>query len=351
MRRTVLLPLLAFMLAVGAGSASGQNNRIVLVEDFSSVTCVNCPQAAAIVRTMATENPGRVVTIQYHLDIPGRNDPFYAMNKSHNDARAAFYGGFNSLPRVFVGGVSTSGTDESIVRSETVEQLSQSSPIRITASQVPEGSGQKVTVAVTGSEGLGSGYRLFAAIVESLVVKTPAYFTDTVRSQPYYNETEFHDLFRTFASPPSGEEIALNPGQSKSFTYTYTPGPSWQSDKLYVIAWVQDEFNYDVIQAGFSTPVSSVSVSTESETFELSTVSPNPARDVLDLTFRLATPVDVTIAIHDQLGRKVREIAVGLTMAGTHHEIVDLTGLPPGSYLLTVNAGPSRSVEQVQVVR
>ncbi len=348
--------LLAAVGAIGLlcfSAVSAQHQRIVLIEDFSSVTCVNCPQAAAIVTQVAKENPNRIVTIQWHLDIPGRNDPFYHQNKPHNDARASYYGGFSGLPQVFVDGVLTAGTNQAAVRSDVNSQLNESSPVTLTLTHTGEGGEYAVGVTANASEGLGNGYRLYVVAVESLVERPESYFA---QSQPYIGETEFHDLFRTFVSPSDGVELTLNPNQPKTFNYTYTVGEvmDWDPSKMYIVAWVQDEFSNEVVQAGFSPrsgPVATVTEPTPMSGYSLSTLFPNPTTNNVRIDFTLGSVESSRLTLHDAHGRLVHESDLGRREEGEHQVEVETAGLPAGLYTVTLQAGEYRGSRKLIVVK
>ena len=341
--------LYALFAIVSTATLSAQYERTILIEDFSSVTCVNCPQASAIVTKLVKENEERAISIQYHLDIPGRNDPFYAMNKPHQDARAAYYGGFNALPQVFVDGRSVSGTNEAEVRSEVNFQKGEESPILITVTQSFEGGALKANVSVTADEALSDGYRLYVVAAEKLVERTREYFTDTAKSLGYYNETIFHDLFRTFATPAAGETISLTAGQTKNFSYTVPLGERWAPGEMFVVAWVQDEFNNEVVQTGFSQPTNGVEEESRVEGYDIVSVSPNPTGSDLSLELMMAAPQDVSVEIYDVAGNQVARFEQGRMEAG--QSTIDLTtdDLPAGSYLVRVSAGEFTASQTVPV--
>lgn len=346
-----ILTLCGLFLLVGGMALTAQDyDRVTLVEDFSSVTCVNCPQASAIVNAIVEENKGKVVAIQYHLDIPGRNDPFYAQNKPHQDARETYYGGFNALPQVFVDGISVAGTNEAEVRGEVSGQQSSKSPVQVKVTQTMEGGSIKVEVTVEGADNLVSGNRLYAVAVEKYVERTREYFTDTAKSRSYYNETEFHDLFRTFASPVNGEELSGDATQM--FSYTVPMGERWEPTEMYVIAWVQDEFNLEVAQAGFSTPSkNSVGRENRVEGYEILSVSPNPASDDVTVSLRIAERENVTVGLYNALGQKVRTVEKGIIEAGDHTVGLETGELPNGTYHLRVEAGVYTATRALQIVR
>lgn len=346
MKRLRHLALGIFLtVAAGAVATAQDFDQVVLIEDFSSVTCVNCPAAAAIVHKIVKENPQRVISLQYHLDIPGRNDPFYAMNKPDQDARESYYGGFNGLPQVFVNGIFTSGTNEADVRAETNAQLSSGAPVEVKVTQSRESGSIKANVSVTGD--LPNGNRLYVAAVEKYVFRPETYFRDEARSAPYVGETEFHDLFRSFVTPSGGVELNVSPGNPQSFDYTIPIGEDWDADQMFVLAWVQDEFTNDAVQAGFSNPTASVRDFSEVTGYELLGLSPNPTDGATTLSFRLPQPEQVTITLVDALGREVATVDHGLVASGDHTLPIDFATLPNGFYRVVLRAGDQMATEDL----
>lgn len=61
---------------------------------------------------------------------------------------------------------------------------------------------------------------------------------------------------------------------------------------------------------------------------------PNPLTDVATVRYDLPTTGDVTLTVHDMLGRRVATLADGRRSAGTHHASFRAATLPPGTYLL-----------------
>ena len=342
----------AFVLMT-ASAALAQFERIVLIEDFSSVTCTNCPRASEIVSNIEHENNQRAVTIQFHLDIPGRRDPFYADNKPHNDARANYYGGFNGLPQVLVNGVATEATNEPAVRSDFASAAAEEAPLRLNVIQTNEGPTFSVNVEVETEDALPNGYRLYVVAVEGVVERTAKYFTDTAKSVPYIGETIFHDLFRTFTSPTGGVELIVNGAGKTSFDWSYQLGDDWASGEMYVIAWVQDEFTNEIVQAGFSPKPPSLSVNELNPIagYALESISPNPALHNARLSFTLGAPENVELAIYSTDGQLVRSTVLGKMESGEHTAEIDVNGLPTGLYTVSLRAGQYQAIEKLTVVK
>ena len=345
------LTLCGALLLLGSVSLSAQNQRVVLIEDFSSVTCQPCGEAARNVAEIAKANGDKVVSIQYHLDIPGRFDPFYAQNKPHQDARRGYYesvigGSINSLPRVYIDGEPVA-TNKSEMTTSTASQVTVESPIKLTVTQAIEGGAIKADVKLEGADNLLSGNRLYVVAVEKLVVREAAFFS---AATPYYDETEFHDLFRTFASAPEGVEVGSK--ATEEFSYSITLQENWDPQEMYVIAWVQDEFNGVIAGTGFSKATNSVERSDGAAGYEITSVAPNPASsEDVTFSFALAAPQQVSAALYNAAGELVRQVEVGAREAGEHQVSVETSDLPNGTYHLRVEGGPLQATRTLQIVR
>lgn len=79
--------------------------------------------------------------------------------------------------------------------------------------------------------------------------------------------------------------------------------------------------------------------------------SPNPATDVITVSFRKADEGDVTMTLSDISGKTVREELLSSIKAGEHTVRLATTTLPSGSYLLTLRSGEGKATQTVQIVR
>ena len=73
-------------------------------------------------------------------------------------------------------------------------------------------------------------------------------------------------------------------------------------------------------------------------------VLPNPAVEQARFVFSTSNGGAVRVALFDATGQRIRELmrAEGIP-EGVHETTLDLTGIPPGLYLLTVQCGNDRS--------
>lgn len=63
-------------------------------------------------------------------------------------------------------------------------------------------------------------------------------------------------------------------------------------------------------------------------------VQPNPATDVLQVTYELNDPTLTSIAILDLTGRKVLDVISDVQSRGPHQHTIKLTNLSAGIYML-----------------
>ena len=134
--------------------------------------------------------------------------------------------------------------------------------------------------------------------------------------------------------------------------------------------WVPSEIAYEGTQNGWSNSIPGnayfddryVNYAIHFSTSTLSTeeientitygVYPNPisATQTLKADFNLVNADDVTIAIYDILGNKVKEVANGYYTAGEHQIDASITHLTAGMYIYSVKAGNAVSTKKISVV-
>lgn len=83
--------------------------------------------------------------------------------------------------------------------------------------------------------------------------------------------------------------------------------------------------------------------------FEISSLYPNPATSEVKVNFTLSEESDITVAIYDISGRKVKEYYSGHLQAGEHSEIYDVSDLSNGMYIYSV-IGESQSASEKLLV-
>jgi hypothetical protein len=78
-------------------------------------------------------------------------------------------------------------------------------------------------------------------------------------------------------------------------------------------------------------------------------IYPNPAGEIVDLRFTIYDFQRVSIRIIDPFGKEIKSIADGVKSPGEHTVRIDVSALPPGVYLVKVQAGNECAAEKLVV--
>jgi hypothetical protein len=241
-KTTTTLALLVLLLQVY--SAQGQAVKYVLFEHFTQASCGPCAtQNPAFQDGILTNNVGTVHHIAHHTSWPGV-DPMNAYNPTDVADRVTYYS-VSGVPTMQMLGKKWTGTPGGVTQAMVNSESAAGSPIKIDVSETSDGTDRSVRVAVhsMGTPPTGT-FVLRTAIVES----------DISYSSPPGNngETDFPNVLRKMVPSAAGDAITLaSVGDSVIFNYTYTLDQStWDTSKIYVISFVQEETTGEVINSG-----------------------------------------------------------------------------------------------------
>lgn len=92
-------------------------------------------------------------------------------------------------------------------------------------------------------------------------------------------------------------------------------------------------------------------VGTEPLVASLAPAYPNPARDVVTLTYDVPQAGAVALVVYDVLGREVRRVVEGAQAAGRHAETLDTGGLAPGVYLARLTVDGQHWTRRLTIAR
>ncbi|MFL5764035.1 MAG: T9SS type A sorting domain-containing protein [Bacteroidia bacterium] len=82
-----------------------------------------------------------------------------------------------------------------------------------------------------------------------------------------------------------------------------------------------------------------------------SVVYPNPASDATVLRYVLSSASPVKITLGDLMGRKISVVTDQRQQAGTHEEMIALTGIAPGLYTLCLETNEGKAVQRLVVTK
>ncbi|MEO5931807.1 MAG: T9SS type A sorting domain-containing protein [Candidatus Kapaibacterium sp.] len=81
------------------------------------------------------------------------------------------------------------------------------------------------------------------------------------------------------------------------------------------------------------------------------TISPNPARDLVQVDIAAAGNAPIELDIVNPLGQSVRSISLDPSIAADGHVEISTAGIPSGSYFLRYRMGSATGVRSLMIVR
>ncbi|MFZ1676072.1 MAG: T9SS type A sorting domain-containing protein [Saprospiraceae bacterium] len=258
---------LLFLLTWNSVESQTLPRKYATLELFTNTPCPVC----------GSQNPGLFSRLQafegqYHLIsfYPGKpysSCIFYQSNISENTTRFQFYtGNIFGTPTVAINGTdfkSSGNVTNTVLDGVTGDQT-------WLEVKVEETSGTNRNVDITLHDFAGGSLatgKLFAVIVE----KEVAYNAPN-------GETGHHNVFRRFLGPQAGEDVDLSSGTALK-SYTYMVDEAWDSNQIYVIAWLSNPGTKEIYNSGtrFDQTLSATSDMTK-KTIDLYPY-PNPAKE------------------------------------------------------------------------
>lgn len=320
----IILTLLSFSLMLDAQVA-----RNVVVEHTTNTVCSIC----------ANRNPGfyqnlanhpQVLHIAYHPSSPYSSCVLNQHNVSENDGRTQFYGIYGSTPRLVIQGDvipnSTNYSNASIFSSYTGQMTFYSLDI----SETRTNDSILITIRISTENGGSSQMAdLYLAYVE-----------DTVFYQGPNGEAEHHDVFRKAFTSDDGASVLIPvAGNYSEYSFSIARNQTWDSDRMYVMAILQDQTTKEVYQAETNKGQVTTSLGQAVDIVEFS-VYPNPVNE--NLNIRLQSAAEATIKVFDLTGSlRSRTQAIGSKAS------IDFSKLPAGMYLVEVAAQGGVSTQTV----
>lgn len=221
-----------------------QQNRVVLIEEFSNVSCIPCSVTNKIMENLAGEYSGNLTIIKYSSNFPSPNDPFYLANKANCDAMMSYYR-IISTPTVIVDGTSKpTASDSNKIKEAIQQELAKISQFDISIKDSLAGNDYFVFVNVTNTDQTGISF-------DNLVLKTALLEKEVEFTTPpgQSGELKFYNVCRAMMPSGSGLDIPEIKGQNKVYTFHFSLNSSWNRNMLKCVAFIQDKNSKVVYQA------------------------------------------------------------------------------------------------------
>lgn len=234
--------LLTFCLLIGIGVINAQNQRMVVVECFTSATCSPCASINPSLDNLLTNNENISLYIKYHVNWPSDHDPMNQHNPGEVASKVSYYG-INSVPMSVVDGqwVNYSG---SLNQSVLNQYAAISSPLEMRMSHYLNSTNDTIFVVVMGratNAVASNNLRLNVSVIEKLMQYATAPGTN--------GEKNFHNVMKKMLPGASGQSIpALNAGDYFVYKFSWALANVMDINQLSAVAWVQDGSTKEVFQ-------------------------------------------------------------------------------------------------------
>ena len=239
-----LLSLLTLSLVLGIGVTYAQNQRVVVLECFTSATCPPCASANPALDNLVNTNADHLIAIKYHVNWPYAGDPMNLHNPSEVSSRVNYYN---------VTGVPTSVADgswnnsSSAVNQNLINQWAAvASPIEMQMTYFLNDTQDTISVVVMGraSSAVNSNnLKLHITVIEQ---------TMTYTSAPCANsngERTFHNVMKKMLPNAQGTGIpAMAVGDYFAVKYSWALANVMDVNELTAVAWLQDHSTKQIYQ-------------------------------------------------------------------------------------------------------
>ncbi len=261
-------PYRAFDTSYVASMPDTQQRRVVLVEEFTGVTCPNCPDAHAVLKKILESNPGQVASIGIQPKgniqaLPYNHDGVKTRNDNRTDAGTSIgstiYGGVQALPTAGIDRTAGSGKLSALMtRADWSNAVTtrKDVPTKVNVGIETEYVAEKriavikVRVAYTGDVNMRQ--RLTVALTENNVVDVQELATSKKYDSVYNHQHVLRDVLTLAAGSDILKGAAdVKTGQIYERTFVYNVPAAWNADNCYIVAYVtnNDPTSQDVMQA------------------------------------------------------------------------------------------------------
>ena len=220
-------------------------NKKVLLEVFTSITCINCLQANIFCDNISflnnvTINDTNVLIINYHPSFfPA--DPFFRFNEELNIEREQFYNiGF--IPSGFSGGGQlASPFSASQWTNQINSNLAEFKEAAIEIENSTDTSDRTGVIVIRTElreQNQGGNLKLFIIVTENNL-----YYNAPIGNKNY------HNIARQMINQPGGDPIQILPGQTTTLSKNYSINSGIEIKNSAIIVFVQNPDNRKVIAA------------------------------------------------------------------------------------------------------
>lgn len=234
--------------------------RNVMLEEFTGVTCANCPAGHVMIEGFETKYPGHVLEMRVYPYNFGQANPVHGLTiqdfrtQDGTDLGSIFFGGLSFMPACVIDRVpvnnqimlaSTLWSNQVDTRAVTATPLN----LHVTSVYDPTSKTAKITVKTALTQNISKKLNLTVAIVEDSIIDAQEY--------PSYVDTFYmhQSVLRAFVTSYTGTGIItdstyktmkpLGLVNERKFTYQITNN-NWVPEHCRVIAWISNNEGSDI---------------------------------------------------------------------------------------------------------
>lgn len=247
---------LSLGMLLSAGILFAQSPRLVLIEEFTQASCPPCASQNPAFNTLLNANTAKAAAIKYQVSWPG-SDVMNAQNPGDVANRVVYYG-VSGVPYGRVDGVEIAndcgayaGAPTCLNQAEINTANAITSPFTINLVHWFNAANDSIFIncEITCTQNITMATpRVRVAMLEKTITLTnPPAGTN--------GETVFRNVMRKMYPTPNGTTLAGTwvSGQKKTVSFKEKiPAYIYNKSEIATIAWVQDDQNKSVKQAGFS---------------------------------------------------------------------------------------------------
>ncbi len=199
-----------------------------LIEEFSHVNCVNCPDAAEAVQTVLSNYADSVYAVEWHPDLAGI-DPFREDNEEMHDGRGDYYG-VSGMPQVYVAAQAVPDpTSVSVIGSYVSNALSDTDVQRFKLwARVIDANTVRVNYNVASGDGTG--------VFKIAVVENHRHFDSPQGSS---GMTDFHNIARRMSVYPTSGTATIS--AMGNFEVDFVVPEDLDPGEYHILAWFQND--------------------------------------------------------------------------------------------------------------
>jgi len=253
MKRIYSIAAVVVLALIGL-DAFAQSQRMVLIEKGSNASCAPCAAQNPGFHSMLNTVDDKHIGLNYQWYFPGY-DPMNEHNPTEANARFATYYGNNGVPTAMIDGVvptnaypgfnaGYAGAPAGFSAQMINDRYAVSSPFDIDIEYTVTPSSVTAEVTVTCTEAItANNLRLRIAVIERVI---------SFDSPPGTNgESTFYNVMKKFMPNTAGLNLQNSwvPGDSQSFTQSWSHQNVYDFNQLSVVAFVQNDANKSVLQA------------------------------------------------------------------------------------------------------